>query len=470
VASGDIVVNMVGQNSLTPAVNQAVASYGALNSSIDAHIARLNGETRAAAAFNQTVREMRQLESVQVRGARGANTAAAGANALAESVTKTQIAMQQGVYAADDFFAAFSTGGFQGGIRGAANNLTMLAGILGTVRTQMIAVAGLAAVQIFPKIAEQVGFANGNVTDFSPQLSGIRGQVGGLRQGFEVQHQVATIGDRVGGLSSLEQAESRILEIERQVNRERDVELRSLKIHRNTLQDILDMQQRGLDVANLADQFGFLVNGQADLKSIKGEILKIDREMRTETERIKALELERKAVVQRLPELAQREAGARRLQAVEADRERDRRRDAMARSLEIQTLRSDLDPRRQSQGRREEIIDEFRRRDSQIMAMGNIDAGQRERMLQQSQSIAVNELTQVDRQRGVGLSARGPATFRAGEADTLRFINQARLGASAKTSETTQLEKLNETNRQMLTAIREQTRKAEQEPVEIVDF
>lgn len=419
-ATGDIVLNMIGRNNTSPAAAGVQGSLTALNSTIDAHIGKLVGETRAQGAFNRmiddTIVEMRALESAQRGSVRGTRAAAAGTNELTGAVTKTQFALQQGVYAVDDFFAGFSTGGFQGGIRGATNNLTLMAGTLGTVRTQLLAVAGLAAVQIFPKIAERVGFANGNVTDFRDRLSGIGSQVGNLRSQFEINDQARTIPQRVGEIKSLEQGESRILELQNQITRQRNVEIKALEVHRNTLQDILDMQQRGLDASNLADEYGFLVNGATDVASIQSEIEKISGRIRVETERMNVLEMERVETLKAMPGLMRQEGDARR-----AERARVARAEQQARETEINT--------------------EAQRRFDALMSAPH------------------------------GLSARGPQTLQSGTSETLRFLNQARLGAASKSSETKELEKLNQNSAEMLAALRESVRlEKEAEEVEYIDF
>lgn len=62
-----------------------------------------------------------------------------------------QTIAQQATFAVDDFFAAFSTGGVAGGIRGATNNLTMIASSIGGIKTQLVAIAALSAAQFAVK-------------------------------------------------------------------------------------------------------------------------------------------------------------------------------------------------------------------------------------------------------------------------------------------------------------------------------
>lgn len=64
---------------------------------------------------------------------------------------RTQQVAQQAVFAVDDFFAAFSTGGVSGGLRGAGNNLTLIASQLGGIKTQLLAIGVISAGQLLAK-------------------------------------------------------------------------------------------------------------------------------------------------------------------------------------------------------------------------------------------------------------------------------------------------------------------------------
>src|SRR5688572_15683212 len=58
---------------------------------------------------------------------------------------------QSATFAVDDFFAAFATGGVAGGLRGAGNNLTMIAAQLGSIKAQFVIIAALAVGQLLAK-------------------------------------------------------------------------------------------------------------------------------------------------------------------------------------------------------------------------------------------------------------------------------------------------------------------------------
>lgn len=66
-------------------------------------------------------------------------------------MSRVQSVAQAATYAVDDFFAAFSTGGVAGGLRGAGNNLTQIASLLGGIKVQLVVIAGLAAAQFLVK-------------------------------------------------------------------------------------------------------------------------------------------------------------------------------------------------------------------------------------------------------------------------------------------------------------------------------
>lgn len=104
----------------------------------------------------------------------GANTSqlSAGMRQAAATVSggmsRVQQVSQAATFAVDDFFAAFSTGGVAGGLRGAGNNLTQIASMLGGIKTQL-AVIGVLAVGQF--IAKQWDSAAKSVEHTSRELT-----------------------------------------------------------------------------------------------------------------------------------------------------------------------------------------------------------------------------------------------------------------------------------------------------------
>jgi hypothetical protein len=79
----------------------------------------------------------------------------AGMNQAAATVQRgmgnIQSVAQAATFAVDDFFAAFATGGVSGGLRGAGNNLTQIASMLGGIKVQLAVIAGLAVGQLLIK-------------------------------------------------------------------------------------------------------------------------------------------------------------------------------------------------------------------------------------------------------------------------------------------------------------------------------
>lgn len=79
--------------------------------------------------------------------------------------SQTQQVAQQAVFAVDDFVAAFSTGGVAGGLRGAANNLTLIASLLGGIKVQLLVIAGLAGAQLLASYFSRAGKEAEKATD-----------------------------------------------------------------------------------------------------------------------------------------------------------------------------------------------------------------------------------------------------------------------------------------------------------------
>ena len=85
-----------------------------------------------------------------------------------------QTVAQQATFAVDDFFASFSTGGLAGGLRGAGNNLTMIAASLGGIKTQLLVIAGLSVAQLlakeWDKTGESIDKASKSLNEFQERL------------------------------------------------------------------------------------------------------------------------------------------------------------------------------------------------------------------------------------------------------------------------------------------------------------
>lgn len=88
--------------------------------------------------------------------------AVSGTQGVANGIGNVSMVAQQGVFAVDDFFAAFATGGVAGGLRGATNNLTMIAASLGGIKAQLLLIAALSVGQL---IAKQFDHARNSINE-----------------------------------------------------------------------------------------------------------------------------------------------------------------------------------------------------------------------------------------------------------------------------------------------------------------
>jgi membrane protein implicated in regulation of membrane protease activity len=75
-------------------------------------------------------------------------SASQGRGSYGNAGRRNQAAIQQGIFAIDDFATSLGTGGFSGAVRGASNNITQMASLLGGPWTLGIGVALTAATQL----------------------------------------------------------------------------------------------------------------------------------------------------------------------------------------------------------------------------------------------------------------------------------------------------------------------------------
>lgn len=176
----------------------------------------------------------------------GANTSqlTVGMNHASATVKRgfggVQSIAQQATFAVDDFFAAFATGGVAGGIRGATNNLTMIAASIGGIKTQLAVIAGLAIAQLFAKqwdkAADATSGATDELRDYGNELKRVSGliarnqtlrqsmrEIGGIdkvsdafRQQNEGRTSLADLQAQLG------ENDQRILELSKKVSTSRD--------------------------------------------------------------------------------------------------------------------------------------------------------------------------------------------------------------------------------------------------------
>lgn len=153
---------------------------------------------------------------------------------------QTQQVAQQAVYAIDDFFAAFATGGVAGGLRGAGNNLTLIASQLGGIKTQLIAIGVLAAGQLLAKYfldaKEATKASSRELDEYRAKLEHISGIPGRQR---ELNERTRDITDEtsVSALTKLQlSGQRRLADLQEQMAAERR-HIGNLKTLRSTLID-----------------------------------------------------------------------------------------------------------------------------------------------------------------------------------------------------------------------------------------
>lgn len=87
--------------------------------------------------------------------------AAGGKGGFNPNFGKAQMALQQLAFAVEDAAVSFETGGFNGALRGAGNNLTTMAMALGGVKTQFIVIGTIIGLQLIKPLARWVSGMKG---------------------------------------------------------------------------------------------------------------------------------------------------------------------------------------------------------------------------------------------------------------------------------------------------------------------
>lgn len=456
---GDIVVNMIGQNNTSPAVGQVVASYGQLNGAINQHMNRLAGEHRARMALNQMLSQSVQEQSAAVQE----QSRAIGVS------SRQQAAIQQLVMAVDDASVSYGTGGLQGAIRGASNNLTAAAALMGPWGAA-VAVGVSAVTQLgmaFMKTGEETAKSTSLLDDFERQIGAID------KAASRIRNRRDTI--KPGGMSVVE-AEQQKVELRKESNTigeeikfirgeipSLEQKLTDFVMKRTTTPDTDPI--RGLSEADRTEYY----RRQQQIEDLRAR----EQELYTERDQVIG---DIKRIDKALPDLRQQEMdkfAADQAQAdivdqrrALADREAGR---AMGAEIRNEMFKSSPRADIRRQGSEMQIKEEYQRRLDQINGMGGIDEATRQQMLSDAEAIAANQLAGVALESKV-LSGRGPQALRSGDADTMRFLNQARLGASSKSAEERELLKLNTTAREQLTAYRESIKAQRDQPIEMIDF
>jgi hypothetical protein len=109
----------------------------------------------------------------------GMQQASSAVRGFSASAGNMQMAMQQAVFAVDDAASSFGTGGIAGSIRGAANNISMLASSLFGVKGLMVAVGITAATQLamsFMKTKDEAETAKKGIDELRNSLDALTRQ------------------------------------------------------------------------------------------------------------------------------------------------------------------------------------------------------------------------------------------------------------------------------------------------------
>lgn len=178
---------LVLNSQTTAALNLKMAEQQLLQRSLQ-HTAAKKQETAALQQFNVVVGLSAATQQRYAASLASANMATAGVRG---GSAKAQMAIQQLVFAVDDAASSFGTGGWSGAIRGSANNLSMLAGILGGPYGLAAGVAITATTQLYlamNKTSEEAETLTARMDKFRTKLEG---QMEGIKQWQELQRDVS---------------------------------------------------------------------------------------------------------------------------------------------------------------------------------------------------------------------------------------------------------------------------------------
>lgn len=188
----DIVFDLNGTDRLSGTLDKAGTAmerlekrWGSYRSRADLALAQEMGEIKA---MEKKLRILYEEDAALTRNAQSIQTYGKAHGAVATSAGKSQMAMQNLIYAVDDASVSFTTGGFSGAIRGASNNLTTIAAQLGGLKTQIAAVGVLAVVQIGMKLYDNFDKAKKPVEDLTERMDRLQERLEGVRHSFTGIH------------------------------------------------------------------------------------------------------------------------------------------------------------------------------------------------------------------------------------------------------------------------------------------
>lgn len=407
--TGDIVTNLIGNNRLTPAVTAATGAlkqYGQALDSVtkrrerwqaglrgaDEGLRRQLGETRARGAFLSMLEESNReaSRSIQITG-------------------RQQMAIQQLVFAVDDAATSYGTAGLAGAVRGAANNLTMAASLMGP---------WAAAVAVGVSAVVQLGLAftksKNEIKENADAMKSFRGEVELAQKAID-RIQAPRLPGQITGDNRLGLLESTQTALDVTSRRRMSAQ-----------EDMAALQQRQREFAlqNTSDRTDVIAG-------LSPEARKTWEAMNEEIEEFR----------KRISDLSSEEG----VLTTMLGRLRDPK---VIEDIQQEEARRFQEQQEQFQ------IEEERRRIATAQEQFNTGAA------------AIRDGFGTPRSRGNA----GPATLTAGSADAFRFVNAARAGAANKSAEAIELAKSNAKLDAMLQELRKQTAQANNVPEEVIDF
>ncbi len=182
--------------------NQSIAEqrrvFRALNPAITEQDKAYDRLVRRAMRVNTILRDLDDTTAHTASTMRSQSVPAV--DRMNKSLARTQMMAQQGAFALDDFVAGSQTGGIAGGLRGAANNISMMATGLKSVNLQLGVIAGLAVGQLLlsqwaKHQAEQLEEARKAAEKYRKELESIRSAIENIPKLREEQREIISVFD-----------------------------------------------------------------------------------------------------------------------------------------------------------------------------------------------------------------------------------------------------------------------------------
>jgi hypothetical protein len=452
VAQGDIVLNMVGNNQLSGAIAANVSALGSMNGAIDRHISKLVQQTRTQQALRIALRDTdaEQAKSVAISG-------------------RAQGAINNLVFAVDDATTVYGQQGWAGAIRAASNNLTFAAAALGPWGAA-IAVGVSAVTQLTLALSDNESKAKKNteaLASFRREVEAIqktasRIELPEFRSGDigidEFGQRSRDVGDRLGiTRSRREFLQGQLGSLEQ---RRSEFAVQNTTNPNDVMRGLSDTDRQTYE--QMTSELDRLRGEISDLTFEEGRLTSQAANLRNNAERVQQEQADEVgAAMERENRRLQREEQA-------EQRRQEQERGSIQKELQRDMLRAN--PFGQDAARQFDIVEQLRQRETGINALTNVDPAIRQQMLRDAEAVAARQLGGLEGDR-TSLSSRGPQTLRRGEADTFRFLAQARLGTASQTPEVRKLAAIEANGRAMLAELRKGNQmEAEAEPVEVVDF